>query len=90
MSEAAGIVYEPIGVVRSGHGVAVVELLRREGPVLYPDGAGVLDGTPLLDVKPYTSRFDCIQTDRDGRQEEVDERTARHRGRRLFRARGTR
>ena len=90
MSEAAGVVYEPIGVILNGRGVAVVELLRREGPVVCPDGAGVLDGTPLLGVKPYTSRFDCIQTDRDGRQEEVDEQAARHRGRRFFRDRGTR
>ena len=44
------------------------------------DGVDVLDGTPLLDIKPYTARFDCIGGTRNGWQDEVDEETARLRG----------
>jgi len=30
-----------------------------------------LDGTPLLDIKPYTQRFDNIATECNGWQDEV-------------------
>ena len=43
------------------------------------------DGTPLLDIKPFTAKFDGITPTRNGWQDEVDEKTARHRGRRGFR-----
>jgi tRNA-Thr(GGU) m(6)t(6)A37 methyltransferase TsaA len=36
-------------------GLTVVELLRREGPVLHVRGVDMLDGTPILDIKPYFS-----------------------------------
>jgi len=36
-------------------GLTVVELLRREGPVLHARGIDMLDGTPILDIKPYLS-----------------------------------
>jgi tRNA-Thr(GGU) m(6)t(6)A37 methyltransferase TsaA len=65
-------------------GLSVVELVRREGNVLYLDGVDILDGTPLLDIKPYTARFDRIDGTRNGWQDEVDEATARTRGRRGF------
>jgi tRNA-Thr(GGU) m(6)t(6)A37 methyltransferase TsaA len=55
-------------------GLSIVELVRRED--------NVLDGTPLLDIKPYTARFDCIETTRNGWQDEIDEQTAQRRGRR--------
>ncbi len=61
-------------------GLSVVRLVRRDGNVLHLDGVDVLDGTPLLDIKPYTPRFDCIQTAQNGWQDEVDEETARRRG----------
>jgi len=65
-------------------GLSIVELVRREGNVLYLDGVDVLDGTPLLDIKPYTARFDRIETTRNGWQDEVDEEAARRRGRRGY------
>ena len=40
-------------------GLSVVRLTRRKGPVLYVSGIDVLDGTPLLDVKPYVPPFDA-------------------------------
>ena len=34
-------------------GLTVVELLRRDGADLYVRGVDMLDGTPVLDIKPY-------------------------------------
>jgi tRNA-Thr(GGU) m(6)t(6)A37 methyltransferase TsaA len=36
-------------------GLTVVELLRRENGSLYVRGLDMLDGTPILDIKPYMS-----------------------------------
>ncbi len=36
-------------------GLTTVELIRREGALLYLRGIDMLDGTPVLDIKPYTS-----------------------------------
>lgn len=36
-------------------GLTVVALLRREGPRLHVRGVDMLDGTPILDIKPYLS-----------------------------------
>jgi len=36
-------------------GLTVVELLGREGPSLRVRGIDMLDGTPILDIKPYLS-----------------------------------
>ena len=36
-------------------GLTVVELLRREGASLRVRGIDMLDGTPILDIKPYLS-----------------------------------
>ncbi len=36
-------------------GLTVVELLRREGARLHVRGVDMLDGTPILDIKPYLS-----------------------------------
>jgi tRNA (adenine37-N6)-methyltransferase len=36
-------------------GLTVVQLLRREGASLHVRGLDMLDGTPILDIKPYLS-----------------------------------
>lgn len=36
-------------------GLTVVEFLRGEGEVLHVRGVDMLDGTPILDIKPYMS-----------------------------------
>ena len=36
-------------------GLTVIELLSREGPLLRVRGIDMLDGTPILDIKPYLS-----------------------------------
>lgn len=63
-------------------GLSIVELVSREGNVLQLDGLDMLDGTPLLDIKPFTTRFDRIETIRNGWQESLNEEEAQRRGRR--------
>jgi len=36
-------------------GLTVVELLARNGPLLHVRGVDMLDGTPVVDIKPYLS-----------------------------------
>ena len=36
-------------------GLTIVELLRRDGASLHVKGVDMLDGTPILDIKPYLS-----------------------------------
>jgi tRNA-Thr(GGU) m(6)t(6)A37 methyltransferase TsaA len=40
-------------------GLSVVRLIRREGRVLHIRGCDLLDGTPVLDIKPYVPEFDA-------------------------------
>lgn len=39
-------------------GLSIVELMGVKGNVLEIRGLDVLDGTPLLDIKPYVEKFD--------------------------------
>ena len=43
-------------------GLSVVELVRLEGGILHLDCVDIMDGTPLLDSKPYTAKFDRFET----------------------------
>ncbi|MDI9613653.1 MAG: tRNA (N6-threonylcarbamoyladenosine(37)-N6)-methyltransferase TrmO [Acidobacteriota bacterium] len=47
-------------------GMSVVRLLRREGSTLVVADIDVLDGTPLLDIKPYVPEFDAYPVSRAG------------------------
>lgn len=47
-------------------GLSVVRLLQREGNVLRIENVDVLDGTPLLDIKPYVGEFDHFSSARFG------------------------
>jgi tRNA-Thr(GGU) m(6)t(6)A37 methyltransferase TsaA len=40
-------------------GMSVVRLVRREGRVLHVADVDILDGTPVLDIKPYVPDFDA-------------------------------
>lgn len=37
-------------------GLSVLKLLRRDGRILEVSGLDLVDGTPVLDIKPYTTR----------------------------------
>jgi tRNA-Thr(GGU) m(6)t(6)A37 methyltransferase TsaA len=65
-------------------GFSVVRLVSIEGNMLHLEDVDVLDGTPLLDIKPYITRFDHRENVRCGWQEGIDDRTAQARGRRRY------
>ena len=65
-------------------GLSIVELVKREGNILHLKGVDILDGTPILDIKPYSARFDHIQAERSGWMDEVDDATANERGKREY------
>ena len=47
-------------------GLSCVKLLRVENRLVFVEGLDVLDGTPLLDIKPYVPMFDSFPMSRSG------------------------
>lgn len=47
-------------------GLTIVQLERREKNVLHVRGLDLLNGTPIIDIKPYIQAFDNVQGTRDG------------------------
>ncbi len=47
-------------------GLSIVKLLGIEQNVLHVENVDILDGTPLLDIKPYVPEFDHHPADRVG------------------------
>ena len=66
-------------------GMSIVRLIGREAAMLHVAELDILDGTPLLDIKPFSSQFDLREGARAGWMEQVDEATAWQRGRRAGR-----
>lgn len=52
-------------------GLSCVRLVRIEGTTLHLAEVDLLDGTPLLDIKPYAPRFDCYPDVRAGWLDDV-------------------
>jgi len=66
-------------------GLSSVRLLSIEAGSICVAELDILDGTPLLDIKPYVSKFDCYQVKRNGwidnvtdKQVIADERFCNH------------
>ena len=51
-------------------GLSIVRLTRVEGNILHIEDVDILDGTPLLDIKPYVDRFDVRNSERQSWLEE--------------------
>jgi len=47
-------------------GISVVKLLKIDRNLIYVKGLDVVDGTPLLDIKPYVPDFDIFEVERIG------------------------
>jgi tRNA-Thr(GGU) m(6)t(6)A37 methyltransferase TsaA len=70
--------------LRPSHvGLSIVELLSVTGNVLRVRGVDVLDGTPLIDIKPYIPQFDCREDATSGwmkaSRSEVERKRSDHR-----------
>ena len=63
-------------------GLSLVRLIERRGNVLVVEDLDVLDGTPLLDIKPYVEKFDLRVDTRGGWTDRVSDTTFRQRGER--------
>lgn len=68
-------------------GISLVRLVGRDGRTLRIEDVDILDGAPLLDIKPYASRFDTREDAKSGWHDAVDEEIAKVRGRRGYRGR---
>jgi tRNA-Thr(GGU) m(6)t(6)A37 methyltransferase TsaA len=47
-------------------GISVVRLVKVEGCILHIEDVDIVDGTPLLDIKPYVPDFDWRKGERVG------------------------
>ena len=59
-------------------GLSVVRLLAVRGNLLEVADIDVVDGTPLLDIKPYVPRFDSFSPSRAGWMDEAGRPEATH------------
>jgi tRNA-Thr(GGU) m(6)t(6)A37 methyltransferase TsaA len=66
-------------------GLSTVRLIAVRGNTLEVDGVDMLDGTPLLDIKPYVPEFDGAAEIRIGWLERHRGRSRRHRSDGRFR-----
>ncbi|MFP5266684.1 MAG: tRNA (N6-threonylcarbamoyladenosine(37)-N6)-methyltransferase TrmO [Acidobacteriota bacterium] len=56
-------------------GISAVRLLKRSGNRLRVEDLDMVDGTPLLDIKPYVPQFDSFQNSACGWVRDADPRT---------------
>jgi len=47
-------------------GLSCVKLLSVKSNILHVSDIDILDGTPLLDIKPYVGKFDCFEVRYNG------------------------
>ena len=47
-------------------GISVVRLVKVQGCVLFIEDVDIVDGTPLLDIKPFVPEFDVREVERTG------------------------
>ena len=53
--------------LRPNHiGISIVKLKNVEGNRIVVEGIDILDGTPLLDIKPYIHEFDEVRESKSG------------------------
>ncbi|MCD6309962.1 MAG: tRNA (N6-threonylcarbamoyladenosine(37)-N6)-methyltransferase TrmO [Candidatus Eremiobacteraeota bacterium] len=65
-------------------GLSIVRLLGIDKNILYLNDLDILDGTPILDIKPFISRFESPEKIKSGWQENIPEVQAKLLGKRDF------
>lgn len=63
-------------------GLSLVRLEKIEGNKIWVNELDLVDGTPVLDIKPFTKQLDSRQNTRDGWVEQIDQQEAKRKGRR--------
>ena len=72
--------------LRPNHiGISIVRLLRVEGGTVVVGGIDIIDGTPLLDIKPYIEKFDGVEESRSGWLQASNEEISKKRSDNRFR-----
>ena len=64
--------YRPNNIGLSCVKVEKIELHTPDGPVLWVSGADLMNGTPILDIKPYLPNTDCIPNAKGGFSTQVE------------------
>jgi len=59
-------------------GLSAVEIVKIEGRTLHLRGVDLLDGTPVLDIKPYVPYADAFPDAKAGWIDELDSQLGRH------------
>ncbi len=71
--------------LRPNHiGISIVRLIGVEKNILTVQGIDILNGSPLLDIKPYIAAFDAVQESQSGWMKGSEEDVARKRSDRRF------
>lgn len=47
-------------------GFSIVRIAEIRGSRIFIDGVDIVDGTPLLDIKPYVPQFDAVTVEKTG------------------------
>ena len=63
--------YRPNNIGLSCVKIEKIELQTPDGPVLWVSGADLMNGTPILDIKPYLPFADCVKDATGGFADEV-------------------
>jgi tRNA-Thr(GGU) m(6)t(6)A37 methyltransferase TsaA len=71
--------------LRPNHiGISIVQLIGVEKNIVTVRGIDILNGSPLLDIKPYIAAFDAVQDSRSGWMQGSDEDVITKRSDRRF------
>ena len=71
--------------LRPNHiGISIVKLVSVEKNIVTVQGIDILNGTPLLDIKPYIAAFDAVQESRSGWMKGSEEDVTRKRSDQRF------
>ena len=74
MDKQARGVFSTRSPLRPNHiGISIVKLKRVEDNKVVIEGVDILDGTPLLDIKPYIEKFDAVKESTSGWLQASDE-----------------
>ncbi len=65
--------------------LSMVKLTKIDNNIMHLENTDILDGTPLLDIKPYVPEFDHFQADRVGWLEKAKGRVTYHKSDDRFR-----